>query len=333
MNMNIRLSLEEQKLLQQIQADVPLVSRPFDHLGRAFQMDENRVLACLRAWKEQGLIRWLGAVFSTRSLGYQSTLAAFSLAPERIEEAAAIVNQHPGVTHNYQRDHEYNLWFTLAVPPQESLLAQIESLAKASKAAKWISLPVVKTYKISLILPLIEEKQEGKKAAAGSGSLPEGQSFSVTEEEKTLIRILQEDWPLVPVPWQVFAEQWGYGDEKCLIDRLRRWKEQGIIRRIAAILRHHQAGFTINWMVAWQVEGERIDEAGERAAHNPLVSHCYQRALATDWAYPLFTMIHARSEEQARSAVEELCRLIEPLDYKILPTIREFKKVRLKLFA
>ncbi|MEW6379233.1 MAG: Lrp/AsnC family transcriptional regulator [bacterium] len=327
--MTITLSPEERRLLQLVQAGVPVVPRPFDHLGRESQMEEARVLELLRTWKEQGLIRWLGAIFSTHALGYQSTLAAFSLTPDHITEAAGIISRHPGVSHNYQRDYEYNLWFTLAVPPQENLEAHLERLAQASGARKWINLPVVKTYKISLVLPVAEEGQEGRAPGATQG----GRIYSITDEEKALIRILQEDWPLVPAPYQVLAGQWGSGDERYLIEKIRQWKEQGIIRRIAAILRHHHAGFTVNWMVAWQVQEKKIDEAGERAAQNPLVSHCYRRALAADWKYPLFTMIHARSEEEAQQAVDKLHRLLEPLDYKILPTVREFKKTRLKLFA
>jgi len=325
--MKITLSTEERRLLQCLQAGLPLVSRPFDHLGRECQMDESKVLDHLHIWKGQGLIRWLGAIFSTHALGYQSTLAAFSLPPDKVAEAAGIINQHPGVTHNYQRNHKYNLWFTLAVPPQESIRAHLERLAQASGTKEWINLPVVKTYKISLVLPLTEEAQ-GMRV---SGTSPDDHIYSVNEEEKALIRILQEDWPLVPKPYEIIAGQWGK-DESVLIKKIRGWKDLGIIRRIAAILRHHDVGFTVNWMVAWQVQGERLDMVGEQAAQNPLVSHCYHRSVTADWTYPLFTMVHAQSEKEAQKTVEELHRLIEPTDYKILPTIREFKKIRLKLF-
>jgi siroheme decarboxylase len=334
--MKITLSMEERKLLQHVQAGLPIVSRPFDQLGRECQMDESRVLDHLHIWKDRGLIRWVGAIFSTHALGYQSTLAAFSLAPDKVAEAASIINQHPGVTHNYQRDYKYNLWFTLAVPPQESIQAHLERLAHASGAKEWINLPVVKTYKISLVLPLTKEAQE-KRTVGTLGTSPDDRIYFVTEEEKALIRILQEDWPLVPKPYEIIAGQWGKDedslkDEDCLIEKIREWKELGIIRRIGAILRHHDAGFTINWMVAWQVQGERLDMAGEQAAQNPLVSHCYYRSVTADWTYPLFTMVHAQSEEEAQKTVEELHQLIKPTDYKILPTIREFKKIRLRLF-
>ncbi|MEW5801647.1 MAG: Lrp/AsnC family transcriptional regulator [bacterium] len=325
--MNNNLTTEERSLLHSVQAGLPAVSHPFEHVGRQCRMEEAGVLAHLRAWKDQGLVRWLGAIFSTHALGYQSTLAAFSLPADRVAEAAGIINQHPGVTHNYQRDHTYNLWFTLATPAHESIKAHLERLARTSGAKKWINLPVVKTYKISLVLPL---------ASAGQAKGPAGPSpsddrvYSVTDEEKSLIRILQEDWPLVPEPFRIISEQWGGADEQSLIEKVDAWKKLGIIRRIAAILRHHNAGFTVNWMVAWQVE--EIDAAGELAARNPLISHCYQRAVAGDWTYPLFTMLHARSEEEARKTVAELHGLIKPVDYKILPTVREFKKIRLKLF-
>lgn len=344
------LSSKERRLLQRLQAGLPVVSRPFDHLSRECQMEELEVLTYLKTWKEQGLIRWVGVIFSTHALGYKSTLAAMSIPPDNLLEAAGLISQHSGVTHNYQRDYDYNLWFTLAVPPEENIQVHLEKLAQASGAKKWINLPVVKTYKIRLVLPLAGDEQGGgdeqgrggTDSATGHIASPTERIYTVTGEEKALIRILQEDWPLVLRPYQVLASQWGRAGknlaeekliEENLIEKISQWKERGIIRRIAAILRHHEAGFIVNWMVAWRVQEEKIDLAGERAAQNPLVSHCYHRRPMADWTYPLFTMVHARSEEEARKTVSELNQVIEPLDYKILPTVREFKKVRLKLFS
>ena len=321
------LSYDEQNLLQSLQSGIPFISQPFEQIGRDVQMEEAQVLNYVRHWKEKGFIRWLGAIFSTSSLGYQSTLAALSVPEAKIAEAADIINQHPGVTHNYQRDYDYNLWFTLAVAPEENIDAHLEKLAQAGGAKKWLNLPVITTYKISLILPLAEKKAPMK----ASGVLPSNHLYALTEEEKALVRILQEDWPLVSTPYALMAKEWGKS-EKCLIEKITQWKTLGIIRRVAAILRHREAGFTINWMVAWRIKEENMDFAGSQAAQSHLVSHCYHRRVTDDWVYPLFTMVHARSEEEAKKTIEELCQSIEPLDYKVLPTIKEFKKVRLKLF-
>ncbi len=345
------LSNNEQNLLQSLQSGIPVVSRPFEQIGRDVQMEEAQVLNYLRHWKEKGFIRWLGVIFSTSSLGYQSTLVALSLPANKIAEAADIINQHPGVTHNYQRDHDYNLWFTLAVAPGENIDANLEKLAKAGKAKKWLNLPVINTYKISLILPLAEKKVQVKasgvlpsksiyaptedtlqvRGTRYTGALASNRIYALTEDEKALVRILQEDWPLVSTPYALMAKEWGQS-EKCLIEKIKQWKSLGIIRRLAGILRHREAGFTINWMVAWRIKEEKMDSAGRRAAQSPLVSHCYQRRVTDDWLYPLFTMVHARSEEEAKKTIEDLRQSIEPVDYKILPTIKEFKKVRLKLF-
>lgn len=320
-------SNNEQNLLQSLQSGIPVISRPFEDIGRDMRMEEDRVLNYLRQWKGKGFIRWLGAIFSTSSLGYQSTLAALSVPADKMAEAADIINQHPGVTHNYQRDHDYNLWFTLAVPPEENIDIHLEKLAKAGKAKKWINLPVITTYKINLILPFGEKKSR----ITASGVLPGNRIYALTEDEKALVRILQEDWPLVSTPYAIMAKQWGES-EKCLIEKIKQWKSLGIIRRVAAILRHREAGFTINWMVAWRIKEEKMDSVGRQAAQSPLVSHCYQRKVTDDWLYPLFTMVHARSEEEAKKTIEELRQSIKPVDYMILPTIKEFKKVRLKLF-
>ena len=126
--MRAPLSHYEKNLMQSLQSGIPVISRPFERIGRDVQMEETQVLNYLRHWKEKGFIRWLGAIFSTSSLGYQSTLAAMNVPQAKIAEVAGIINQHPGVTHNYQRDHDYNLWFTLAVAPQENIDAHLKKL-------------------------------------------------------------------------------------------------------------------------------------------------------------------------------------------------------------
>ncbi len=316
-----------QILLQRLQMEIPVTPNPFEELGHQLKMKRAQVLEYLNQWKKEGIIRWMGAIFSTQSFGYKSTLAAFSLPPEKIEQAARIINQHKGVTHNYQRNYIYNLWFTIAVPPNENVDDHIQKLARHTKALKWISLPVIKTYKIRLVLPIA-----GKKETITYQDIPStSKIYTPSDEEKSLVRILQKDWPIVRDPYAELAGQWGK-EENELLEKIKIWQTAGIIRRIGAILRHRDVGFTTNWMVAWNIEKENEDLIGKKAAQNPFVSHCYLRKTNPDWPYGLFTMLHTRSIEEAQAMVEELCEAIKPLEYKILPTIKEFKKVRLQLF-
>lgn len=358
--MKVVSSAEEKLLLHHLQLGFPIVSRPYQALGQQLGLGEDDVLYCLQQFKESGLIRWVGAIFSTQSLGYQSTLAAFSLPVDKVDEAAEIINLRAGATHNYQRDHEYNLWFTLALPPEENLLSHLEQIACQAGALKWLHFPVIKTFKIGLILPVNENDAGGLKEPKGLKELnesidpketidPKGPKglkqsnhaliaedspgiYSLIEEERDLVRILQEDWPVIPSPYALFAKQWGR-DEDILLSKVKEWKSAGIIRRIAALIRHREAGFQTNWMVAWRLNEEKVEPAGLQASGHSHVSHCYHRKTYPDWPYPLFTMIHARSREEAQTVVEELSQLLQPEGVLIVPSLKEYKKVRLKFFV
>ncbi|MGZ4678489.1 MAG: siroheme decarboxylase subunit alpha, partial [Acidimicrobiia bacterium] len=106
-------------LLNAVQWSFPLTATPYADLAERLGRTEDEVIADLRAAKEAGVLRQLSAIFDTRALGYSSALIAAKVDPERIDQAAAIINEHPGVSHNDKRNHAYNLWYTLAVPPGE----------------------------------------------------------------------------------------------------------------------------------------------------------------------------------------------------------------------
>src|SRR5918999_4686696 len=118
----------DRQLLNRIQSDFPLVARPFAELGRPLGLAEEDVIARMRALKAGRIVRQISAIFDTKSLGYKSSLVAMRVDPARIAEAARIINEHPGVTHNYERNHQYNLWFTIAVPPTSDLEAVVQRL-------------------------------------------------------------------------------------------------------------------------------------------------------------------------------------------------------------
>ena len=110
----------DRELLNAVQWDFPLDARPFTVLAERLGVDEQTVRARVQKVKDAGVLRQLSAIFDTRALGYTSALVAAKIEADRIDEAADAVSAHPGVSHNYKRNHEYNLWYTIAVPPGES---------------------------------------------------------------------------------------------------------------------------------------------------------------------------------------------------------------------
>ena len=146
-----------------------------------------------------------------------------------------------------------------------------------------------------------------------------------------MISLIQGDLPLAPKPFAVLAEKIGM-TEKEFLDRVRDLKEQGIIRRFGATLRHQEAGFSSNAMVAWLAPDERIDEIGKIYASFREVTHCYHRAPQKDWPYNLYTMIHGNNREECRRIADRLSRSTGLNDYSILFSEKEFKKTSMEYF-
>ena len=122
----------DRELLNAVQWDFPLEPRPYAVLGDRLGIPEPEVRARVAKVKDAGVLRQLSAIFDTRALGYTSALVAAKVDPDRIDDAAAVVSKHPGVSHNYKRNHAYNLWYTVAVPPGDSLQEHVDVLHRTS---------------------------------------------------------------------------------------------------------------------------------------------------------------------------------------------------------
>lgn len=157
---------------------------------------------------------------------------------------------------------------------------------------------------------------------------------ALTESDKALVRVTQQDLPRVLEPFAALGSRAGV-TAKALLAWLRGMEERGYLRRFGAVLRHRQAGFTENGMIAWRVPGARMEEAGEICATFPQVSHCYQRAVHPDWPYGLFSMVHARTRKNCEEIARRIAAELQPLgvtEHVILYSVNEFKKERVKYF-
>ncbi|MFX4260636.1 AsnC family transcriptional regulator [Pelotomaculum propionicicum] len=138
----------DKKLLNLIQADFPLSPEPYREIGEALGITEEDVLARLRHMIDSGLIRRLGGIFDSGMMGYHSTLCAMKVDKNRIDEVAAVVNSHPGVTHNYLREHDFNMWFTVTAPSKEELDEIIFKIKRDTGIKDVLNLPAQKLFKI-----------------------------------------------------------------------------------------------------------------------------------------------------------------------------------------
>src|SRR5438093_13615515 len=150
----------DKEILNEIQWTFPLVPRPYSEIAKKFHASDEAIMQRLGALKESGIVRQLSAIFDTRRLGYKSALVAMAIEPEKLEHVANQINRHPGVSHNYERNHEYNLWFTLAVPPGSDLKTHLHKLAALPGVTKYRLLPTLKLYKIGVRLDMVNEDHQ-----------------------------------------------------------------------------------------------------------------------------------------------------------------------------
>ena len=135
-----------EEILSRIQKKFPLVEKPFMAIADELGISENEVLEILNKQKKENIIRQTSAIFDTKRLGYKSSLVAFEIAKNNIDKAVNIINSHPGVSHNYERNHQFNIWFTMAVAPNSKLGLDktIQILADLCEANDYIMLPTLK---------------------------------------------------------------------------------------------------------------------------------------------------------------------------------------------
>jgi glutamate-1-semialdehyde 2,1-aminomutase len=327
------LDSADRRLLDLLQRDFPLNARPFAAIGERLGLPEEEVLARVRRLKsaEKGrLICRISAIFDTTALDYKSTLVAMQVPEDEVDRAAAAINRHPGVSHNYQRDHAWNLWFTLAVPPNEDLEASVQRLVDEAGGYPYRLLPALRVFKIGVQLNM-EGAGDISPAESPQGGHPSPPPIP-SARDRAFIRELQEDIEIIPQPFAGVAERLAVSHEEVLA-WLHEAKATGWLRRFAAILRQRQAGYVANGMVVWRVPEDSIDKAAAVAASLPRVSHCYQRPTYPDWPYNLFTLIHAKSKEDCRAIAGKIAQATGVSDYAILFSTKEYKKERLKYFV
>lgn len=323
-------------LLNAVQWSFPLTATPYADLAERLGRTEADVIAALTAAKDAGVLRQLSAIFDTRALGYSSALVAAKVDPDRVDEAAEVINRHPGVSHNYKRNHEYNLWYTLAVPPGEDFDAHLDVLHRESGAIVTRKLPTITLYKIGVKLDMTGATAADAKAEVLAHEKPERRPDMLapvlSDLEVRAIQLAQEDLPLVPHPFAVQAEQLGIGEAE-LVGLLQGFIERKLMRRFAAVMNHRTAGFKANAMGVWAVPEDRLAEIGPQMAGFAAVSHCYRRPTYEDWPYTVFTMVHGRTARDCEATIDAIASETGIDEYTLLWSVKEYKKVRLRYYT
>ena len=317
----------DQKLVDLLQAEFPLTRHPYADIGSGLGIGEEEVIAQIGQLKRDGIIRQIGPVFDAGNLGYETTLVAMRLADKQIDEAVQIIMKHTGISHCYERNHYFNLWFTLAAPATSHIEAELPELAELIKAEAFFSLPAVRLFKLRSYFALGRDRQTETTDNHNSGVRK--REAKLSSADRMVINELQQDLPLVSSPFAAMAVKLDMGEDEFL-SRCQSILQRGIMRRFSAAVNHRKTGFTANAMTCWIAPAEKVEIIGRILAAQRQVSHCYERKTNPLWQYNLFAMIHGHTEEACQEIADKVSAETGLSDYIMLFSTREFKKTRVK---
>ncbi len=323
----------DKRLLNLMQGSFPIARRPYEHVASQAGISEPDAITRVQELIDERIIRQVTPIYDTRALGYSSLLVAAKVDPENPWRAANVINEHPGVSHNYLRNHEFNIWFTVATEPDSPLGLEgtLEVLGRLAGAESIRQLPTLKLFKIRMDLEM-EGDTDALAKAVEVAPPAETERQPYDEFDIAVIRATQGDMPIIPEPYAPAAQQLGVTQER-LLEHLQGMQERRLLRRVAAILFHRRAGFSANGMGVWKVPDERVMELGPRMAAFRGISHCYQRPTYQDWPYSIFTMAHGRSKQECDAILDSISAETGISDRATLYSSTEFKKIRLLYFT
>jgi DNA-binding Lrp family transcriptional regulator len=324
----------DRRLLNLMQGSFPIAPRPYEHVAAQADISERETMTRVQRLLDERIIRQVTPIFDTRALGYSSMLVAAKVDPDHPWRAANIINAHPGVSHNYLRNHDFNIWFTIATEPGSPLGLQgaLDVLADEAGAESVRQLPTLKLFKIRMDLEMEQGTAALAAPAAEAVAPAETDPQPYDEFDVAVIKSLQGDMPVISEPYGPAAEELQISQEQ-LLAHLEAMRERRLLRRVAAILFHRRAGFSANGMGVWKVPEGRELEIGARMAAFRGISHCYQRPTYADWPYSVFTMAHGRSKEECDAILDAIAADTGITERSTLYSSTEFKKIRLEYFT
>lgn len=318
-----------------MQRHLPMVARPFLSVSEELGLDENTVLTGVTTLKKDGVIRTIAGIFDATRLGFFSSLVAFKVSEQHIETAVKYINTHPGVSHNYLRDHEYNLWFTLMTPDRQLFDKTVQHLARKAGTSEHLVLANEELYKIGVHFDIGEGTADTVESSPVAGSPPQSSSFNPMDRDiQEALRLLQYDLPLVSEPFlHLIRENNSFMTLADLLHYANTLHNLGIMRRYSAIVRHYRAGYQSNAMTVWRPRDlTHLHEIIDIFKTEPSISHLYRRTVFPGrWEYPLFAMIHAKYDHALDAVITRLAEKSAIGDYRVLRSLAEFKKQRVRL--
>lgn len=316
---------QQNQLAKAIQKEIPFTIYPYREVARQLDLQEVDVIDQLKQWSQEDKLREVAGVFEGEALGYKSALAVGKIEESEIERVAAILSEHPTVTHNYRRTHAFNLWFTIAVPAEMGIKEHLQALSQLAGVELFQPMERTHTFKIGVNFDL-----KAKESTTVKKKKKKIEPIQASERDIRIIRALQTDLPYESRPFALVAEQCGLSEQELL--EFGQKHQSGLIRRYGGTFRHRKLGVKGNGMVVWNVEEGQMQEIGEQLASQPEVSHCYARNMVAGFPYNLYSMIHGPDQEHCEGVARRISGQLGMDDYIILFSTHEYKKCRLRYF-
>jgi DNA-binding Lrp family transcriptional regulator len=325
------LSAFDKRLCNELQIGLPIAERPFAIIARILKSSEAKVLERTRALIKLGVIRRLGVSINWRAIGKASTLVAAHIEQEDLKKVISAVNKLRGVSHNYLREHYYNLWFTLRADSQRDIDAILKKLSKHF-GVRFNTLPVERVFKLDArfdatsggkrLLPALSLSNGPARyrcplnAERCPPALSKVEGLSSIDEQ--ILKGLQEGLKVVKRPFNFLGKD-AFENYDALI-HIAEMIHSGVINRLGAMVNHNKLSFTANAMFVCKAKKSRAIKIGEKLAALGIVSHCYERKRFKGWPYNIFGMMHGRDMRDIWRVVERFVRSQGLKKWQLLPT-------------
>lgn len=297
----------EQTLLNDYQRDFSLSSTPFAEIAKKNKTNTATILSKLQQLKKAGSITRVGPVFRPNTIGV-STLAAMKVPFYQLEEVAEQVNQFSEVNHNYEREHDFNLWFVATAPNHQHLDIALREIEKKTGIAV-MRLPLVKEYHIDLGFKMSLQGDDNSATITKHYSSPQVVKLSTQPNDmiqQQLIAEIQSGFPLVERPYEEVARKLAIKEQE-VIRRIEIMLTTGTIRRMGIVVRHHELGYRANAMLVWDIPEDQVNQLGKKLSKIDCVTLCYQRPRHLPyWPYNLFTMIHGKNKLSVEEKIQQI---------------------------
>jgi len=313
-------------LLTALADGLPVVIRPYADLGTRAGLSEADVLGAIRALKEERVLRRVGARFSPAALGYHAALGALAVSEDRLDDVAAMLGALPNVTHVFELEDRYCLWYVLAAPSRTRLEIAETELARAALVADRYRVLPDELYKVTAEF----DADCAPETPDSPDACPAG---TLDRDERALVRLLQQELPLVERPFSALAQtlaECGYDvDERWALERTQHLVESGAVRGIVATPRTRVEPWR-SALAVWRCP-EDPSAAGALIASFPEALHVFERRVPGGMA--IYSVIEGEGRAAIDRAIERI-RLAGALDApRIAYPVPEYSRTPMRYFT